>query len=35
VIDPAQTRSMVARGLRMLRNEHNEQPCRKHGNTPL
>jgi len=26
---------MVARGLRMLRNEHNEQPCRKHGNTPL
>jgi acetyl-CoA carboxylase carboxyltransferase component len=35
VIDPAQTRSMVARGLQMLRNKHKEQPRRKHGNTPL
>jgi acetyl-CoA carboxylase carboxyltransferase component len=35
VIDPAQTRSLVARGLQMLRNKHKEQPRRKHGNAPL
>jgi acetyl-CoA carboxylase carboxyltransferase component len=35
VIDPAQTRSAVARGLQMLRNKHKEQPRRKHGNVPL
>lgn len=35
VIDPAQTRSAVARGLAMLRNKRRHGPRRKHGNTPL
>ncbi|WP_090931048.1 acyl-CoA carboxylase subunit beta [Nonomuraea jiangxiensis] len=35
VIDPAHTRSAVARALAMLRNKHRQRPPRKHGNTPL
>lgn len=35
VIDPAQTRSAVARGLAMLRDKRKAQPQRKHGNVPL
>ncbi|GAA0948386.1 acyl-CoA carboxylase subunit beta [Nonomuraea longicatena] len=35
VIDPAQTRAAVARGLAMLRNKRHAQPRRKHGNIPL
>jgi acetyl-CoA carboxylase carboxyltransferase component len=35
VIDPAETRSAIARGLEMLRDKRGEQPRRKHGNTPL
>jgi acetyl-CoA carboxylase carboxyltransferase component len=35
VIDPAQTRSAVARGLAMLRNKRVLAVPRKHGNTPL
>jgi acetyl-CoA carboxylase carboxyltransferase component len=35
VIDPAQTRSAVARGLHMLRNKRKQVPQRKHGNVPL
>lgn len=35
VIDPAQTRSAVARGLAMLRDKRKFPPQRKHGNAPL
>jgi acetyl-CoA carboxylase carboxyltransferase component len=35
VIDPAHTRSAVARGLAMLRNKRRPTPARKHGNLPL
>ncbi|MEV7008615.1 acyl-CoA carboxylase subunit beta [Streptosporangium sp. NPDC051022] len=35
VIDPAQTRAAVARGLAMLRNKRQTPPQRKHGNIPL
>ncbi|MEV8632058.1 acyl-CoA carboxylase subunit beta [Streptosporangium sp. NPDC051023] len=35
VIDPAETRSVVARGLAMLRNKRQTPPQRKHGNIPL
>lgn len=35
VIDPAQTRSAVARGLAMLRQKRGSPPRRKHGNVPL
>ncbi len=35
VIDPAQTRAMVARGLAMLRGKRRRIPERKHGNIPL
>lgn len=35
VIDPAETRAAVARGLAMLRNKRQPQPQRKHGNIPL
>ncbi|WP_158884201.1 acyl-CoA carboxylase subunit beta [Amycolatopsis anabasis] len=35
VIDPAQTRSAVARGLAMLRDKRTAGPRRKHGNMPL
>ncbi|MER6949279.1 acyl-CoA carboxylase subunit beta [Nonomuraea sp. NPDC000554] len=35
VIDPAETRAAVARGLAMLRNKRQTQPQRKHGNIPL
>ncbi|GLW05771.1 methylmalonyl-CoA carboxyltransferase [Microtetraspora sp. NBRC 13810] len=35
VIDPAQTRSAVARGLAMLRQKRTSPPQRKHGNVPL
>lgn len=35
VIDPAQTRSAVARGLAMLRTKRKLPPRRKHGNLPL
>jgi acetyl-CoA carboxylase carboxyltransferase component len=35
VIDPAQTRAVVASGLAMLRNKQKPPPRRKHGNIPL
>ncbi|WP_271220663.1 acyl-CoA carboxylase subunit beta [Streptosporangium carneum] len=35
VIDPAETRAAVARGLAMLRNKRQTPPQRKHGNIPL
>ncbi|MFF4986596.1 acyl-CoA carboxylase subunit beta [Streptosporangium saharense] len=35
VIDPAETRAVVARGLAMLRNKRQTPPQRKHGNIPL
>ncbi|WP_283133984.1 acyl-CoA carboxylase subunit beta [Rhizohabitans arisaemae] len=35
VIDPADTRAAVARGLAMLRDKRKPQPHRKHGNVPL
>jgi len=35
VIDPAQTRAAVARGLAMLRTKRESPPRRKHGNAPL
>jgi methylmalonyl-CoA decarboxylase subunit alpha len=34
VIDPAQTREVLIRSLRMLRTKHAELPVRKHGNPP-
>jgi acetyl-CoA carboxylase carboxyltransferase component len=35
VIDPAETRSVLARTFQMLRTKHAEQPSRKHANSPL
>jgi len=35
VIDPAETRSTIARGLAMLRDKRRTPPARKHGNIPL
>ncbi|WP_439423115.1 acyl-CoA carboxylase subunit beta [Saccharothrix sp. HUAS TT10] len=35
VIDPAQTRAAVRRGLAMLRDKRRRTPARKHGNVPL
>jgi acetyl-CoA carboxylase carboxyltransferase component len=35
VIDPAQTRSVVANALAMLRDKRKQRPARKHGNVPL
>jgi acetyl-CoA carboxylase carboxyltransferase component len=35
VIDPADTRSAVARGLAMLRDKRDSPPPRKHGNLPI
>ncbi|WP_033428986.1 acyl-CoA carboxylase subunit beta [Saccharothrix syringae] len=35
VIDPAETRAVVARGLAVLRDKRGEPPRRKHGNIPL
>jgi acetyl-CoA carboxylase carboxyltransferase component len=35
VIDPAQTRVMLVRGMAMLRSKREELPKRKHGNVPL
>ena len=35
VIDPAETRSMLIKGLSMLRTKKEELPKRKHGNVPL
>ncbi|RKT74150.1 acetyl-CoA carboxylase carboxyltransferase component [Saccharothrix variisporea] len=35
VIDPAQTRAAVLRGLAMLRDKRRRAPARKHGNVPL
>ncbi|XVV07916.1 acyl-CoA carboxylase subunit beta [Actinosynnema sp. CA-248983] len=35
VIDPAQTRAAVARGLAMLRDKRRQPAARKHGNVPL
>ncbi|MEU4172419.1 acyl-CoA carboxylase subunit beta [Streptomyces sp. NPDC026665] len=34
VIDPAETREVLIRSLRMLRTKHAELPARKHGNPP-
>ncbi|GHI03112.1 hypothetical protein Scel_14330 [Streptomyces cellostaticus] len=34
VIDPADTRAVLVRALRMLRGKHAELPLRKHGNPP-
>ncbi|MFB7447793.1 MULTISPECIES: acyl-CoA carboxylase subunit beta [unclassified Streptomyces] len=35
VIDPAETRAVLAAGLAMLRAKHAELPSRKHGNQPM
>jgi acetyl-CoA carboxylase carboxyltransferase component len=35
VIDPATTRSMLIKGLAMLRSKRENLPRRKHGNVPL
>ncbi len=35
VVDPAETRAAVARGLAMLRDKRRRTPARKHGNVPL
>ncbi|MEU4746819.1 carboxyl transferase domain-containing protein, partial [Actinosynnema sp. NPDC023658] len=35
VIDPADTRPVLIRGLEMLHSKHADLPLRKHGNTPL
>jgi acetyl-CoA carboxylase carboxyltransferase component len=35
IIDPAQTRSAIARGLAMLRKKRRLSPQRKHGNAPM
>jgi acetyl-CoA carboxylase carboxyltransferase component len=35
VIDPAETRTVLARSLELLRTKREEQPRRKHGNVPL
>jgi acetyl-CoA carboxylase carboxyltransferase component len=35
VIDPADTRRVLIRGLAMLRTKRARQPVRKHGNEPL
>jgi acetyl-CoA carboxylase carboxyltransferase component len=35
VIDPRDTRRMLARALDMLRTKREQLPSRKHGNTPL
>ncbi|MEW6153506.1 MAG: acyl-CoA carboxylase subunit beta [Actinomycetota bacterium] len=35
VIEPAQTRAMVVKGLAMLRSKREDRPRRKHGNVPL
>jgi acetyl-CoA carboxylase carboxyltransferase component len=35
VIDPADTRKMLSRGLELLRTKKEELPKRKHGNVPL
>ncbi|GAA0252003.1 acyl-CoA carboxylase subunit beta [Saccharothrix mutabilis subsp. mutabilis] len=35
VIDPAETRAAVLRGLAMLRDKRRRTPARKHGNVPL
>lgn len=35
VIDPAESRALLARSLRMLRSKHAELPTRKHGNPPV
>ena len=35
VIDPADTRKMLVRGLSLLRTKKEELPKRKHGNVPL
>ena len=35
VIEPAATRTMLIKGLRMLRSKREELPRRKHGNVPL
>jgi methylmalonyl-CoA decarboxylase subunit alpha len=35
IIDPAETRPAIARGLAMLRGKHAQSPDRKHGNPPV
>jgi len=35
VINPADTRKVLARSLEMLATKHEELPRRKHGNVPL
>jgi acetyl-CoA carboxylase carboxyltransferase component len=35
VIDPAETRAVLARSLDMLRSKREDLPKRKHGNVPL
>ncbi|WP_308431566.1 carboxyl transferase domain-containing protein, partial [Streptomyces lucensis] len=34
VVDPAETREVLARALGMLRSKHADLPSRKHGNPP-
>ncbi|MER5571215.1 carboxyl transferase domain-containing protein, partial [Streptomyces goshikiensis] len=35
VIDPAETREVLASALAMLRTKHADLPARKHGNPPM
>ena len=35
MIDPAETRAVLARSLDLLRTKREELPKRKHGNVPL
>jgi acetyl-CoA carboxylase carboxyltransferase component len=35
IIDPSDTRAVIARGLAMLRNKREALPAKKHGNAPL
>lgn len=35
VIDPAETRAVIARSLNLLRSKREDLPKRKHGNIPL
>jgi len=35
IIEPAETRTQIIKGLKMLKNKKRPEPFRKHGNIPL
>jgi len=35
IIEPAETRTQIIKGLRMLKNKKRPEPFRRHGNIPL